>query len=198
MKRIINQPSDREKSISGYPFNLCKQHFKNMLLLVFICHAFTGCFRHYFKVDSKEVIDAASIEQLKAANKYFILHFEDRVMGTQQLSLVNDRLEAELVALPKEHAHHVRPNLNKKNGMKAKQQANTLMEVHLYANTAIPSTETHIAVPIKSISRIDIYEMDASATRQSHILSTVGLTTSGILIIGTLVLILTGEMVDMP
>jgi len=82
--------------------------------------------------------------------------------------------------------------------MRSKQQANTLMEVHLYSDTVIPPNQKHIALPITAINRIDIYEMDAMATRQSHILSTVGISAAGILIIGGLILIITGGLVELP
>jgi hypothetical protein len=198
MKQIINQTACKAKSIFTCINIFRHRQAKNVLLLLFAGVVFSSCFRHYYKVNSKEVADTALIEQFKAANKYFIFHCDDIVMGTRNLNLVNDQLEAELVALPKDHAHHTKPHLNEKNAMRSKHQSNTLMEVHLYSSTTIPADQKHITLPIGAINRIDIYEMDESSTRQSHILSTVGLAGAGIFIIGTLVLILTGGLVELP
>ena len=191
MKRIFYNTAGKVKS----DFN-----WLNILLPLFAGIALSGCFQHYYKVNSKEVADQAFIEQLKTSNKYFIIHFTDQVMGTQQLKLVNDQLEADLVALPKEHAHHTNPKLDTKNAMKSKNQATTLMEVHLYSgsNTVIPAGQTLIILPITAINRVDVYEMDAGPTRQSHILSVVGVTAAGIIIIGVLAYIITGGLVTLP
>ena len=196
MKQIIKHRSSQSKLyFSSLNIHLLHQG-KFFLLLVISGVLFTGCFRHYYKVDSKTATDAAQIEQLKTEDKYFIFHCEDKVMGTANLNLVNDQLEADLVPLPKEHAHHTKPHVDDKNVMRSKQRSNTLMEVHLYPVTPIPSTQKHITVPLTSINRIDIYEMNATATRQNHILSTVGVTAAGILIAGTLIVLLTGGLVE--
>jgi hypothetical protein len=198
MKRIINHSSGKSDLFFSPLFTFFVSQGKHFLLLAFACIILTGCFRHFYKVNSKEVADTTLVGQLKADDKYFILHCEDKVMGTQHLGLVNDQLEADLVALPKEHAHHTNPALNTKNVMKSKQQANTLKEVHLYSSTPVASDQKHIALPITAINRIDVYEMDAGATRQSHILSAIGLTAAGILIAGTLIFILTGGLAVLP
>lgn len=200
MKQIFNRPTGKAKSIFSWLFMFCLQPAKKILLIVLGGVALSSCFQHYYKVNSKEVVDTAVIEQLKAANKYFIFHFDEKVMGTQQLNLVNDQLEADLVALPKEHAHHTKPKLDTKNGMKAKNQANTLMEVHLYSssNPVTSAGQTHIALPVTAINRVDVYEMDARPTRQNHILSVVGVTAASIILIGVLAYIITGGLVSLP
>lgn len=198
MKRVIGDPVDLVKSIFGSIIRNCQIQTYLILLLVFSSVAFSGCFRHYYKVNSKEAGDTAIIEQLKNEHKYFILHSNDQVMGAEHLNWVNDRLEADLVALPKEHAQHTKPKLNDKNAMKAKHQSSTLTEVHLYSGTTIPSLQSHISLPKAAINRVDVYEMDESATRQSHILSTVGFSAAGIIILGVLVLIITGGLVASP
>jgi hypothetical protein len=198
MKRIINPAAVNKNIFFDSQFYRCLYQGRSLLLLIFAIVIFTGCFRHYYKVNSKQVADTALIEHLSTGDKYFIFHLKDKVMGTTHLNLVNDSIEADLEVLPKEHAHHLDPDLNTKNAMKSKHQANILKEVHLYSRMAIAPDQKHIALPINAINRIDIYEMDASATRQSHILSAIGFTAVGILIIGTLIFILTGGLAALP
>jgi hypothetical protein len=182
MNRLPNKTIDRINT----PF-ICQ-----ILSLFLAALILTGCFRHYYKTNSSSTVDSALIEKLKVSNKYFIIHYGDNIKGAVQVKTTSDALEAELVPLPKEHSFYTNPNGNEENKMKIKREAHTLMEVHFYTTTTFTTDQTHIAIPLSSINRLDIYEFDPEATRQNRFMSILGLT------VGTLVIALTIAVIANP
>lgn len=185
MNRLTNKHIDKINT----PF-ICQ-----ILSLFFTALILSGCFQHYYKTNSSNTVDGALIEKLKVSNKYFIMHYGDNIKGAVQVKTTNDVLEADLVPLPKEHSFYTNPNGNEENKMKIKREFNTLMEVHVYTTTAFSSDQTHIAIPISSINRLDIYEFDPEATRQNRFMSILGLTV-GTLVIASTIAVIANPPVD--
>lgn len=159
---------------------------KRILLLLLIVPAFSSCFQHYYKANSRTQTDAAQIEKLKTENKYFIVHYNDKITGTQNISLSENTLQFEATALPKEHSYYTSASPDKSNVIRIKHKAATLKEVHLYTNTAFPVNQDRVQLPLAVINRIDVYEFDEKATKRSTTWSIIGLgtaTVGGFLII---------------
>ena len=134
-----------------------------------------GCFQQYFRTNTQTKVDEATIQRLMSRmDKYFILHFKNRIAGLENLTISNDKLEGNLVSLPLEHSKYIHPQMKRANHVKGKDAKNTLMEVHLYAGTEINSDASHVSIPLSSFESMDIYEFDRKATTGNHILSWVG------------------------
>ncbi|MDB5278023.1 MAG: hypothetical protein JWR61_2978 [Ferruginibacter sp.] len=149
---------------------------KSVLLLLLASALLSGCFLHYYKTNTTEQVSTTVMEKLVNTDKYFIVHFPDKIMGLQNVKLANDRLQAELVALPKEHSYYTAPVVNEANKMKAKYQQQTLVEVHLYLSAPADASHTFVTLPLSNIKRLDVYELDAKATKSNRILSIAGVT----------------------
>lgn len=170
MKNTINNMHVVRRSLFTYVHTGRMQLF----FLMAVTTLTAGCFQQYYKTNTRPEADAAVIQQMKAADKYFIIHYVDKIMAAQNLSVTNEVLEADLQALPKEHARYTSPTDEDRNPMKAKYKATTLTEVHLYTDEGFNAEQMHIALPVVDINRMDIYELDAKATRESRVLSIIG------------------------
>ncbi len=156
------------------------------LLVVFVL---TGCFQFYYKTNTRHTIDAATIQQLQTAKKYFILHFRDSSVALNNITIKNEKLEADMAEVLPEHTKYLDPDkstsvirttnfspLKKSYSVKAKDRYNTFMEVHLYVDEDIQKDQTQLSMLFSSFKRIDVYELNKGATTTNHILSIVGLT----------------------
>lgn len=76
--------------------------------------------------------------------------------------------------LPDEHYKYINPLTKRANRVDKKDKPTTLLEVHLYTSDSSGNTNG-FSLPLSSFNRIDVYNLDAKATRTSHILSAVGL-----------------------
>ena len=143
--------------------------------LLVIALVFTGCFQHYFRTNTQATADPIMLDSLRNSNKYFIVHYSDsNVVGLSNVSVVNDRIEGNRVALPVEHSHYLSPVTDGTNKVKRKTKATTLTEVHLYTDNLLTDIN-HLSLPLSSFSRVDVYTFDAKKTKTNHILSGVGI-----------------------
>jgi hypothetical protein len=190
MKPITN----RLASIAGpllFPLGylLRKGKKKNIALLLVIAVVLTSCFQHYFRTNTQENVDAAAVQKLLAADKYFIVHFGNTVKKLLNVSVTAEKLEADIDALSPEHAKYLDPNTEQTNRVKFKDKINTLAEVHLYTTQVYNVAQTHISILLSSLNRMDIYTFDAKATTSNHVLSIVGMVAGVFAVVGIIVLI---------
>jgi hypothetical protein len=152
-----------------------KRKTTTIFILLILMVAFTSCFQHYYRTHTKTSVDENTLQRLKNSQKYFILHFSNnRTLGLNNISVNNDKLEADLAELPQEHQNYLNPNTQKANRVKKIDKAQTLMEVHIYYPQVMPADQTHVSIPLSALNRMDVYEFDAQATSGNHILSWVG------------------------
>src|SRR5256885_16327681 len=100
-------------------------------IMIFLCltSLFAGCFQQYFRANTRTKVDEATIQRLMSRmDKYFIIHFKNRIAGLENLTVSNNKLEGNLVSLPPEHSKYVHPQMNRTNRVKLKEEKNTLME----------------------------------------------------------------------
>ncbi len=187
MKPLINQLSGKAIFIF-FPMLFFWRKAKKTVIIVTVLCTFTlaSCFQYYFRSGTQSRIDAATIQRLMSLNKIFIIDFKNRDGELQNLSISNDKLEADIVKVSPEHSKYLYPDSAKTNRVKKLDKANTLMEVHLYYPQESTVDQTHLSLPLSGFNRIDIYEFDQSATTTNHILSGIGL---GIVIAGTIAVI---------
>lgn len=149
------------------------------LLLVFLALGLSSCFLHYYKTNSQDHIDEASVQKLVNSDKYFILHLNDKEYSLNNIKVVNESMEADLDSVAPGHSKflYLYPRSAAHNRFPAKDKDYVLNEVHLYAKASETNT-LHVIVPMKNINRVDVYELDKGPTNRSKIASIVGITLS--------------------
>jgi hypothetical protein len=141
-----------------------------------------GCFNHYYQTNSTDRVNAANIQQMMKANKYFILHANHRDFSLKNIKVNEDNLEGDVDTIAEEHAKHLNPKSEKGNRFKAKDGDVVLYEVHLYTLNPIES-KSRVILRFTDIKQIDVYGLDKTATSRSTALSIVGasLVTAGVI-----------------
>ncbi len=152
-----------------------------VLLILSMLH--TGCFQHFFRTNTRKNIDTASLQKLLSAQKYFIVHFSNGVMALNKIKIADDKLEADLIPVPKKRMDYIDPKPNKTNSVRVRDRANTIMEVHLYYSGILDSNQAHLFVPVSTFNRMDVYEFDKKSTNNSIIFSIVGIAAVGYLVV---------------
>jgi hypothetical protein len=156
---------------------------------MFLIITLSSCFLNFYKTNTKASIDATTASRLSSENKYFIIHFANSTNGLENAHVSNDSLYGTIVLLTPEHSNNLYPVANSnKNRVKAKDKKHALMEVHLYTNAELKSTDSVLAAKVSSFNRADVYELNKSATTTNHILSAVGVTVASVVIIGGIAL----------
>jgi hypothetical protein len=166
------------KPTNKYPTSLAGQKIKNTAALLVVALVFTGCFQHYFRTNTQVKADPIMLDSLRNSNKYFIVHYSDSsVVGLNNISVANDRIEGNMVALPVAHGQYLHPVTEVTNRVKKRDKATTLTEVHLYT-VNLPNDINRLSLPLSSFSRVDVYTFDAKKTKSNHIFSGVGIGTT--------------------
>lgn len=173
------------------PFSLLKTARKNKWLSLLLLSLFiSGCFQHYFRTGTSNRTDAATIQKLMNAQKYFVIRKGVNAYGLLNVSVKGDNLEGDLAVLPFNHDNYLYPDINKSNRVKKEDKPDALMEVHLYTSEAITEGQTRFSMPLSSINRIDVYEFDKNATRSNHILSAIGVSVVGASVIASIAVLI--------
>jgi hypothetical protein len=133
----------------------------------------SSCFRHFFRTNSQKSVDAVTLQKLQTEQKYFIVHFNNGQMALNKINIADNKMEADLIPVPQNRMYYISPKSNKPNFVKVRDQANALMEVHLYHPETLDSNQRHLSVAVSTFNRIDVYVFDRIATRKSRILSIV-------------------------
>lgn len=181
-KKMKPQSKIKYKSLFFKAFNL-------LVLCAFLNLNFS-C--NYFKVRTIENIDADlsknQLQKYQNLNKYFILHSGDR---TWHMTIIKVDAEKKMMECLLEYPgqlHQVyKPAAESNKRYKAKKGENVVLnEIHIVASRINPGSQNKIAIPLSSISRIDIIEPDVGRTVASYVFSTIGISAS----VFTLILII--------
>ena len=176
MKAIINRLAHYASYLFLTPYYVWRKiKARPAAILIFSLLILSSCFQHYFRTSSTKKTDTATLQKLQNANKYFILHLKNTVLGLTNIKVAEDKLEADLIGLPVEHSKYLEPSMKRSNQVQNKIYPLVLMEVHLYYPETIAANQVHISIPITAINGMDVYEFDKSATTGNHILSWVGI-----------------------
>ncbi|MCB0284635.1 MAG: hypothetical protein KDF60_18780, partial [Calditrichaeota bacterium] len=200
MKPFINKLADSSAQYLLKPFWLLRNKGRHITLLVIAAIVLSGCFQHYFKTNSRQSIDAATVQRLMSANKYVIIHFKDRIVALNGIALNGDNLIAEPIELTPEHKKQLNPVnekianswLNSKVSHRVKKvdKEAVLMEVHLYTEEILAQKNT-VNLPLSSFYRTDVYEFDKDVTTSNHIFSIIGVTLGSLAVIGGIAFLIT-------
>lgn len=150
------------------------------LSFAMITTIFPSCYLNFYRTNTTNGVDNVSFKHVQAAHKYFIVHIGNGVQGLKDVSLRDDTIRGVLVPLALEHSKHLNPKIEANNRVKKKDKTATMMEVHLYADRVSETETKEFIAPVSKINRMDVYELNESATKANHILSTVGVVAGGI------------------
>lgn len=147
-----------------------------LFVACFMVISLTGCFRSFYKTNTKSSIDANTISRLVSENKYFILHFANNVSGLENVYAKDDSVHGNLVQISLTHSKYLHPKINDNEvRLKVKDKTNALAEVHLYTYDSLPANNAQFSAGLSSFYRADVYQFNKGATTENHIMSVVGL-----------------------
>ncbi|MEO7802197.1 MAG: hypothetical protein ABIR81_09365 [Ginsengibacter sp.] len=149
----------------------------------------SGCYLNFFRANTQPSIDASTMTRLKSENKYFIIHFQNSTNGLEDAFVNGDTLHGKLVPIAPEHLKYLHPDLPKRTRFKKVDKKAVLMEVHLYTNDKINIQDTFYTASLASFDKLDVYELNKSATNANHIISTVGFAYAGLTVLSFIFLL---------
>ncbi len=138
----------------------------------------TGCAELYKINTATGVNTNDTIEALKNSNKQFIIHLKDTSFMLANASIRENKLEGDLFPLNDIQLKYLHPKSKEKNIYTKEHGYEVLNEVHLYLNANSVSDTANFSIPVSAISRIDINQKNAEATKRSHVVG-------GIILAGT-------------
>ena len=159
------------------------------LFLIICASVFSsGCFQHYYSINSSRHIDSATLLNLINEQKYFIVHdyYHKTEFSITNLKVSDGVLEADPKPLLSEHEPYLNPAKPNHNRYPVNFQDVVLNEVHLYSQTPL-SDSSHLSIPLKNFDRVDVYELDKKSTNHSTASSIVGLTLTTAAVVGIIV-----------
>jgi hypothetical protein len=160
------------------------QRFQIHALMILLMLSLSSCFQKFYKTNTVAATDSVTLNKLVAENKIFILHAADGAFTVLNPAVDADVFTGDKAPLNPAYDKYNDPKSDEPNHLNMKKSGVVLKEVHLYTNTSFAGTGK-INLGINQIYRMDVYQFDKKATKDSRILSIVGLSViPGVIIIG--------------
>ncbi len=147
--------------------------FAPFVLIMFLTCCMGCYFQHYYKTNTVYKVSGQALNQLKAANKCFIVHTPDNTYFLNNVSICGETFFGETVELNPEYLKYLNPSINKGNRYPGVEEGIVLSEVHLYTRRTFQSGST-VSFTTDQIDRMDVYDLDNSSSERIKLLSTVG------------------------
>ena len=159
-------------------------HFFGPFVLIMFLTCCMGCyFQHYYKTNTVYKVSGQVLNQLKTANKYFIVHTPDSAFSLKNMSICGETLSGETVVLNPEYLKYLNPSMIKGNRFPGLEEDIVLSEVHIYTDRTFVGG-TAISFTTNQINRMDIYDLDKSSSEGMKLISSVGLSLGITVIVG--------------
>ncbi|MDP4224338.1 MAG: hypothetical protein Q8868_13610 [Bacteroidota bacterium] len=145
----------------------------------------SGC--TYFRVNKSPEPPANTITKMQDKNKFMILHLNDKAWQINDIIVAEDTITGKLSKLIGHDRYLTakpdRPNRYKSRGEYS--ESYLLNEVHIYTTGFSETGDNKVAIPVKSIERIEVYDSATGANIATFVLGTaaVAATAFGILLI---------------
>ncbi len=152
-----------------------KKRMKGIIIISVSLVAFSGCFKNYFKINSNMISDSTSIATLRNSDKFVILHTKNSVYALKNISVNGNALEADLQAVPPEREKFINAKNSSTITYKSIDKAELFSEVHVYAPAERTTDSSHISIPFKKVSSVEVFEKDGGKTIGSYVLGGVGI-----------------------
>ncbi len=140
----------------------------SFLFIAIYLNLIWGC--SYFKLNSVNPLNQASIsEQAQKMGKYIILHYEERVWHFTNITVddSSQELYGQLEILPSHHFNYTKakkegkPYQFESGGPKIDRAIN---EIHIYVSNNPQQSNSKIAIPFSSVTKIEFYDRHVGAT----------------------------------
>lgn len=164
------------------------QRFQIHALMLLLMFSLTSCFQKFYKTNTVSTTDSATLHKLVDENKTFILHTPDETFSLKNATVSADVFGGDKEVLLPVYEKHLNALPNSPNRLKMKESGVVLNEVHLYTRSSFPAG-SKVNLDINQIYRIDVYDFDKKATRDSRTVSIVGITVGVGAIVGTVAIV---------
>jgi hypothetical protein len=153
------------------------QRFQIHAIMLLLMFSLTSCFQKFYKTNTVAKTDSQTLQKLVAEKKSFIVHNPDGAFAVKNITVDGDAFRGEKAALNPATEKYMNPSPTERNHLNMKQSKMVFNEVHLYTTNVFPAGG-NVNVDINQIYRIDVYDFDKKATRESRALSIVGISLS--------------------
>jgi hypothetical protein len=145
-----------------------------ILLFVFLT-SLTSCFQKFYGTNTVSKTDTSAIQQLIVQKKYFIIHSPDGIFMAKHPVIVNNNFVADLDSLKEPFEKYLNPKVAKPNHFGRKDNLIVLNQVHLFGDSSTITTNGKLNLSMNQIYRMDVYQIDKGAGRQSTVLGILGI-----------------------
>jgi hypothetical protein len=137
-----------------------------------------------YKVTSTKGNSIDTITTLIQSNKQFIIHMKDTSFMLSKPAIFNNMLIGQLLPLNEIQRSYLHPKSTNKNMYTKSEENEVLNEAHVYTTGIGISDSANFSLPATSIIRIDLNQKNIAATKRSHLVGGLIITSA---IIGGLV-----------
>ena len=160
-------------------FYFLRKGVKIYLPLILLSVLMAGCFRHYYKIDTKDKVTPEMISILESTDKIYFVHFNDTIYSLQKMRIVGTDIEAEIDPVTDKLISKAYTRKNTSMKYKPNSEGNILLHVHLYVDknkqSFITENSQKVIIPMTSIIQMDVYDKDKNRTNTNMTFSSIGL-----------------------
>ncbi|OYU97467.1 MAG: hypothetical protein CFE21_04015 [Bacteroidetes bacterium B1(2017)] len=144
----------------------------NQLLLLLLVSTLSSC--HYFKI-AASFSDGSEIESAITSERYLIIHQGSEVfhLNNPALNYEKGELYGKYSSLPYSHQFY-RNARGRNTNFYRKDMGHPETEVHIYVSEFGRDSLTGVIIPIASVQRMDVYELERGTTFATYVLGVVG------------------------
>ncbi len=144
-----------------------------------------GCY--YFKVIRSSNAPPTVISKMQEEQKFIILHLNDKAWHLSNITIEKENINGIITDIPGHEMYKkVKPDVANRYRMK---DSLILNEVHIYTTEFTTVDASKVSIPIKAITKIEIYKKDTGATIASWVFSGLGVIAGTAGIVGVIILL---------
>jgi len=144
---------------------------KKLIIILLAAVTFSSCSNFYKAITTNGHPTAASLEELKRQQKYFILRDSSMAYGMTNISVSADgkSVQSDLVSLPDQHLAHVSKAKVDKPKYDKLYADYLFNEVHIYSIPDSNRAPGHYTLPFSDILKTEVLQKDTIRTRRNHV-----------------------------
>lgn len=143
-----------------------------------------GC--SYFKVTSSADSPRRSINQMQDANKFIILHLDDKAWQFTEITITDETVDGTIRELMG-HDRYRTVKTGVANRYDRKDESEVLNEAHIFVDGFTETIPGKISISASDIRKIELYDKDSGATAASYIFTTLGISAGILAFVGVIV-----------
>ncbi len=167
------------------------------LIWIVLISSLSGCFQKYYSTNTVTEIKTDTLKKLSDEKKVFIVHAPDAVFVMKHVTINNETVSGDSVALNPLYEKYLNPRVDSPNKIVSHQKELVLNQVHIYTHGLIRGNGK-ISMGIEQIYRLDVYKFDKEESKQSTTMSIVGLTVMVGAIIGVAAILSNNVIMHIP